>query len=525
MAARKGSSKDGQGRRGTGPKSARQDPPPARSEPAPGGLIKPGGKVDPGAIWRAAHAGEEPRPTPSGTAADRGQRARGSEPSAQGEREHPSERGQHTQRPASDLAPSSAPPADAEAELEGLEDDEDLLTDPALSGGGGAGGPGASTDRDGADRAGTDGPAMPATAAGMPPKVTFTPQRDLDKRLDKYLCDRITFMSRSKLQALIESGGVLVNGRVAKSSTPVHAGDVIEVSVPPPPSEDFPPEDIPLDVLFEDEHLIVLNKQAGLIVHPARTHTRGTMINALAYYFRHRSASGGSLSSVGSRFARPGVVHRLDRHTSGLIVFAKSEQAHWKLADQFMRRTVDKRYVAVVEGEVQPIIDVIDEPLGPHPSRMRGYREKHVVRHDHLGKPAVTVYRVLGHYARPTDPGGAELARCSLVEVELKTGRTHQIRVHFSHRGFPLIGDDMYGGKALPLPDGPPFDRQALHAAYLAFRHPISGQPMTFRAPAPADLARLLKAVRGWPTAHEFPSPPGSMLGLTGVGDLLSRPG
>jgi 23S rRNA pseudouridine1911/1915/1917 synthase len=499
MAARKGSSKDGQGRRGTGPKSARQDPPPARSEPAPGGLIKPGGKVDPGAIWRAAHAGDEPRPTPSGTAGDRGRR---------------------DQRPASDQTPSCAAPSDDEAELEGLEDDEDLLTDPALAGGANPGESGAT-----AEGTGTDGPAMPATAAGMPPKVTFTPQRDLDKRLDKYLCDRITFMSRSKLQALIESGGVLVNGRVAKSSTPVHAGDVIEVSVPPPPSEDFPPEDIPLDVLFEDEHLIVLNKQAGLIVHPARTHTRGTMINALAFYFRHRSASGGSLSSVGSRFARPGVVHRLDRHTSGLIVFAKSEQAHWKLADQFMRRTVDKRYVAVVEGEVQPIIDVIDEPLGPHPSRMRGYREKHVVRHDHLGKPAVTVYRVLGHYARPTDPGGAELAKCSLVEVELKTGRTHQIRVHFSHRGFPLIGDDMYGGKALPLPDGPPFDRQALHAAYLAFRHPISGQPMTFRAPAPADLARLLKAVRGWPTANEFPSPPGSMLGLTGVGDLLSRPG
>ncbi|MFN3311802.1 MAG: RluA family pseudouridine synthase, partial [Thermomonas sp.] len=172
-------------------------------------------------------------------------------------------------------------------------------------------------------------------------------------------------------------------------------GDVVEVAVPPPPSEDFPEEDIPLDVLFEDEHLIVLNKSPDIIVHPARTHKKGTLINALAFHFRHRSSLGGSLSGVGRQFARPGVVHRLDRATSGCIVFAKTEQAHWQLANQFMARTVDKRYVTLAHGHVEPVIDVIDLPLGPHPSRERGYREKQVVRHDALGKPAVTIYRVL----------------------------------------------------------------------------------------------------------------------------------
>lgn len=360
----------------------------------------------------------------------------------------------------------------------------------------------------------------------LPQKVVFTLQRDLDKRLDKYLTDRITFMSRTKLQTLIDEGGVLVNGRAGKASTNLRVGDVVEVLVPPPPAEDFEPQDVPLDVLFEDEHLIILNKQADIIVHPARTHTRGTMLNALAFHFRNRSKLGGGLSSVGLQSARPGVVHRLDRFTTGLIVFAKTDEAHWKLASQFMARTVDKRYVAVAQGIVAPPVDVIDVPLGPHPSREKGYREMHVVRHDHLGKPAVTLYRVLGEYgggvgwADGADAEGGAAQGYSLVEVELKTGRTHQIRVHFSHRGFPLVGDDMYGGKALRFPPGAAgtlIRHQALHAAMLTFRHPMTGEVMRWTAPLPRELKALIAYLRaGGHTrkagVREHANPPGSVL-------------
>jgi 23S rRNA pseudouridine1911/1915/1917 synthase len=362
--------------------------------------------------------------------------------------------------------------------------------------------------------------------------VRFKLLRDLDKRLDKYLCDRITFMSRSQLQKLIDEGGVKVNGRAPKSSTKLNSGDIVEVVVPPPPPTEIQPEDIPLEVLYEDEHLIVINKSPDIIVHPARSHNRGTMVNALAYHFRNRSTLGGSLSNVGTEFARPGVVHRLDRNTSGVIVFAKSEEAHWKLGHSFEHRRVDKRYLAVVQGWVEPEIDVIDLPIGPHPSREKGYREKYVVRHDELGKPSVTVCRVRERYggsgagsetktagAMPKVAAGwkqADEARdagdsksllyCStapllhsLVELELRTGRTHQIRVHLSHNGYPIVGDDMYGGKAYELTeDGVPhaITQQALHACVLSFTHPIRNERMTFTAPLRGELAKLVRDLR-----------------------------
>jgi len=478
--------------------------------PAGEPLIKPGGKINPAAIFRAARTGSLSAGSPTvreGLAAP--------------------------------VPPTTAPEADPDSVSDG-DDDLAVMSPPTAS----------------------DSPAAQPT--GQP--VTFVLQRDLVKRLDKYLTDRITFMSRTKLQQLIEAGGVKVNGRVAKSSAVLREGDTVVVDVPAPPSEDFEPQDIPLDVVFEDEHLIVLNKQADIIVHPARTHSHGTLINALAFHFRHRSPTGGSLSGVGKEFARPGVVHRLDRHTSGLIVFAKSDQAHWQIANQFMSRTVDKRYVAVVEGVVEPAVDVIDLPLGPHLSRERGYREKQVIRHDHLGKPAVTVYRVLGVFGDGAEAarekanvvptakpvlgwGGGETAKgrgkraggwkrekvealpdgraaggraaCySLVEVELKTGRTHQIRVHFSHLGWPLAGDDLYGGKPVTLADGTAFARQALHAAALSFRHPITHKPLSFLAPFPADLAELVRDLRGR-GAWTPPTPPGATLGLDGVDGLL----
>jgi 23S rRNA pseudouridine1911/1915/1917 synthase len=352
-------------------------------------------------------------------------------------------------------------------------------------------------------------------------RVTFTLRRDLKKRLDKYLTDRIGFMSRNQLQRVIAEGGVLVNGRAPKASTNLRQGDVVEVVIPPPPPTEIQPENIPLEVMYEDEHLVVINKAPDIIVHPARSHLKGTMINALAWHFREASPHGGALSTVGGEFARPGVVHRLDRHTSGVIVFAKRDEVHWRLGHQFERRQVDKRYLAVVEGHVEPDADVIDLPLGPHPSREKGYREKYVVRHDEQGKPAVTIVRVRerylaagaqtpgleGHGSRllgwnASQPGPSRDASprhagtYSLLELDLKTGRTHQIRVHLSHLGWPIVGDDMYGGRQYADESGIVIARQALHATMLSFLHPILGKRMTFTAPLRGDMSALVRSLR-----------------------------
>ncbi|HBS28693.1 MAG TPA: RluA family pseudouridine synthase [Phycisphaerales bacterium] len=348
-------------------------------------------------------------------------------------------------------------------------------------------------------------------------RVTFRLSRDLDKRLDKYLTDRISFMSRNQLQRLIEVGGVTVNGRAPKASTRLRLNDVIEVAVPPPPPTDIQPEPIPLDVLFEDDHFIVVNKQPDLIVHPARSHHSGTLLNALVHHFQR---SGAALSTVGKEKARPGVVHRLDRDTSGVMVVAKDDEAHWKLGRQFENRAVDKRYLALVHGLVEPDADSIEAPIGPHPSKAKGQREKMVVRHDEMGKPAHTVYRVrqrfrlVGEWA----PG------FSLVELELKTGRTHQIRVHMSHIGYPLAGDDMYSGRPIALgsiaPGAPGvFERQALHATRLAFHHPLTNQPVVFTAPLPPDLRGLIALLRAHAESLPMTAIPGAIVDLgTAIG-------
>ncbi|MBX3317064.1 MAG: RluA family pseudouridine synthase [Phycisphaeraceae bacterium] len=326
-------------------------------------------------------------------------------------------------------------------------------------------------------------------------RVVFTLRRDLKSRLDKYLTTRITFMSRNQLQKLIDGGGVAVNGRQPKASTVLRAGDVVEVVVPPPPTGVIRPEEIPIDVLYEDDAIIVLNKRPDIIVHPARAENSGTLVNALAWHLRNRSSLGGDLSTVGNEFARPGVVHRLDRHTSGCIVFAKSDEAHWKLGHQFEHRRVDKRYLAIVQGSVEPLVDVIEAPIGPHPSREKGYREKYVVRHDELGKPSVTICRVRERYRFNRRPVGDQ--DFSLVELELKTGRTHQIRVHLSHTGYPIVGDDMYGGRPfIDESNATLIARQALHAATLGFTHPITEQPMRFTSPLRGDMGDLIRALR-----------------------------
>ncbi len=324
-----------------------------------------------------------------------------------------------------------------------------------------------------------------------PVTAVFELTRNVDRRLDRFLTDRVPFLSRTALQRLIREEAVTVNGRVPKASTRLRRGDRVVALLPPPPSSEIRAERIPLQILFEDDHLVVVNKQPDLIVHPARSHKSGTLINALAWHFLHNTS--GTLSTVGEDIARPGVVHRLDKHTSGVMVCAKSDTAHWRLARQFELRRTEKRYLALVHGEVEPEADLIDLPLGKHPT----IKEKYAVRHDELGKPSQTVYRAREIY------GGY-----SLVEVELRTGRTHQIRVHMAHIGYPLVGDDLYGGKhrtvgdfdpAQPDATAPLLARQALHAALLGVDHPITGERMTFRAPMWPDLARavaLLRATR-----------------------------
>ena len=321
-----------------------------------------------------------------------------------------------------------------------------------------------------------------------PVTAVFEITRNLDLRLDRFLARRVPFLSRTQLQKLIEEEAVTVNARVPKASTKLRRGDRVVATLPPPPSNAIAAERIPLQILFEDDHLIIVNKQPDLIVHPARSHKSGTLINALAWHFLHNS--GGTLSTVGEDIARPGVVHRLDKHTSGVMVCAKSDTAHWRIARQFEIRKTEKRYLCLVHGEVEPEADVIDLPLGKHPT----IKEKYAVRHDELGKASQTVYRVREIYEG-----------YSLVEIELRTGRTHQIRVHMSHIGYPLVGDDLYAGKHVTVGDfdpaqpdaaAPLLTRQALHAARLGFEHPISGQRVAFEAPMWADLARAVELLR-----------------------------
>ncbi|MFM7134788.1 MAG: RluA family pseudouridine synthase [Planctomycetota bacterium] len=348
-----------------------------------------------------------------------------------------------------------------------------------------------------------------------PVTVEFELLKDLDKRLDRYLVDRVPFLSRTQIQRLIDEEAVTVNGRVPKSSTKLRKGDRIVATLPPPPSGAIEPQDIPLDVLYEDDAIIVVNKPAGLIVHPARSHKSGTLVNALAWRFKH--VSGGELSKIGEDFARPGVVHRLDKFTSGAIVSAKNDTAHWRLGKQFEMRRTDKRYLALVHGSPEKDVETIDLPLGKHPS----IKEKYAVRFDESGKPSLTIARVRERYLGPNG------ARFALVELELKTGRTHQIRVHLSYLGHPIVGDDMYGGKHATERDlGGSSDamllaRQALHATTLGFRHPMNEQPMSFTAPIAADLARavaLLRASTRAAGAEPSVASPGASIDLNAAG-------
>lgn len=327
---------------------------------------------------------------------------------------------------------------------------------------------------------------MKASETNSPPEIDSSPdnnalvikvsEAEAGARLDAYLTAKIDGWSRARLQRLIETGEVLVNGKVAKPSFKVSPEDKVEVELTSAPVGNFTPENIPLEIVFEDDCLIVVNKPAGLVVHPAAGIHSGTLANALAYHFQQ-------LSNPGS--IRPGIVHRLDKDTSGLLVVAKTESDHEVLADQFRARTVFKSYVALVYGVVKQDSGRIEQPIARDP---RNRTRMAIVPG---GRGALSLYKVRQSFNAFT-----------LLDVELKTGRTHQIRVHLAWLKHPVVGDELYGGgRENSVQDVQlraqirKLKRQFLHAEQLGFRHPRTGEEMRFTAPLPPELTDLLASL------------------------------
>ena len=292
-------------------------------------------------------------------------------------------------------------------------------------------------------------------------------------RLDRALADAVPTLSRERLKSLIRSGAVEAAGQpVRDPATKVRGEEAFRVAVPEPTAAHNEPQDIPLKVVFEDEHLLVVDKPAGLVVHPAAGNLDGTLVNALLHHCR------GSLSGIGG-VERPGIVHRIDKDTSGLIVAAKTDRAHAGLAAQFAKHAIDRRYKAIVSGRPRPAAGRIEGNLGRSPSN----RKKMAIVGPGQGKHAVTHYTTL-----------APLDGAALVECRLETGRTHQVRVHMASIGHALLGDQVYGRGSRDhraLLDELGFRRQALHAAHLGFVHPVTSQALSFESNMPADMQEL----------------------------------
>ncbi|BCJ86045.1 RluA family pseudouridine synthase [Effusibacillus dendaii] len=290
---------------------------------------------------------------------------------------------------------------------------------------------------------------------------------DAGERIDRYLAERAADLSRSQIQNLIENGSVRVHNKQVKSNYKLRPGDRIEVTLPEPEATEVEPENIPLDIVFEDSDVIVVNKPRGMVVHPAAGHMRGTLVNALLYHCKDLSGINGVL--------RPGIVHRIDKDTSGLIMAAKNDRAHQSLAAQLKAHSVTRKYIAIVHGVVSHDVGTIDAPIGRHPVHRL---KMAVVRNG--GRHAVTHFAVMERFKEYT-----------LLECKLETGRTHQIRVHMEFINHPLAGDPVYGPKRTLDIDG-----QALHAKILGFNHPQSGEYMEFDSEIPDDMARLIEQLR-----------------------------
>jgi 23S rRNA pseudouridine1911/1915/1917 synthase len=304
------------------------------------------------------------------------------------------------------------------------------------------------------------------------------PHEARGERLDAHLARAFPMLSRARIQALLAEKSILVDDKAMKPSARVRGGERVKVVIPPPRSAKATPEDLPLRILFEDEELIVLDKAPGMVVHPSAGHWQGTLVNALLHRVKGLPGIGGE--------ARPGIVHRLDKDTSGCLVVAKTERSFLALQKAFKSRRVKKTYLALVHGQ-PPERGRIETLYGRHPV----HRKRFTGRLKE-GKPALTEYKVL-------EP----LHGAALVEVALHTGRTHQIRVHLAEAGFPLLGDKLYGGAkrgdARVLAAQGRLGRQALHAFRLGFEHPVRRRLVSFEASVPEDLQRALEALREAP--------------------------
>lgn len=312
-------------------------------------------------------------------------------------------------------------------------------------------------------------------------KISFTIDKSqIGQRLDIFLSQSDVAISRSHVKQVIEEGDVLVNDKVPKVSQKLREGDVIILTQRPPIEATALPQDMPLNIVYEDEAIIVINKPAGMVVHPAPGNADKTLVNALLFHCHDLSGIGGVL--------RPGIVHRLDKDTSGLIVAAKSDDAHRQLSAQFEKHDVHKKYLALVWGDIKGNSGEIVLPVGRHTNNRKKMSTK-----SKRGKDALTLWKVRERYGVAT-----------LLEVEIKTGRTHQIRVHLSDRGYPVIGDQVYGNSAkintvkdsLLKAKIKEFNRQALHAAQLSFIHPQKDERVVFTADMPQDMTDLCAQLR-----------------------------
>jgi 23S rRNA pseudouridine1911/1915/1917 synthase len=307
-------------------------------------------------------------------------------------------------------------------------------------------------------------------------------------RIDKYLADRIMNTSRTRVQNAANAGNILVNNNPVKPNYKVKPGDLIQVVLPSPPKEiELIPENIPLNIVYEDDDVLVVNKEPGMVVHPAYGNHSGTLVNALMWHFK-------DLPLFNTGESRPGLVHRLDKNTSGILVIAKNEYALNRLSKQFFERTTDRRYNALVWGSLNPSEGTITGNVG---RSIRDRKVMQVFKDGEEGKTAITHYKTL-----------EEFGYISLVECKLETGRTHQIRVHFSHIKHPLFNDEEYGGNQIIK--GTTFTkyhqfinncfkilpRQALHAKSLAFDHPVTGKRLSFDSELPADMAQVIEKWR-----------------------------
>ena len=299
---------------------------------------------------------------------------------------------------------------------------------------------------------------------------TAAPEEDeIGKRIDVYIAEYNEELSRSRVQKLIENGLVTVNGKAVKSNYKLRKGDILEVEIPDPEPLEIEAEDIPLDIIYEDKDVVIVNKPQGMVVHPAPGHYSGTLVNALMYHCKD------DLSGINGQM-RPGIVHRIDKDTSGVLMIAKSDAAHNSLAQQLAVHSITRKYYAVVCGNIKEDSGTVDKPIGRSPKD----RKKMAVVQG--GRRAVTHYRVLERF------GG----KYTLIEAQLETGRTHQIRVHMASLGHPLLGDTVYGSEKQPFK----LQGQVLHAKVLGFNHPSDGRYVEFESPLPEYFEKLLTKLR-----------------------------